>query len=234
MIPIFFRYTYKNYPFSPRATTKSKQLGICTCTAMCLVYGLFWVMIVFAILTGIGIGDDASMVLSLLSLIGMVVLIRRIKQNSAAKIEQLAMTELLALQNTNPAAFAQYAAAFAAELARYQTPYSYQAPPQYQTSAASAPVQQGFDIQPESVPEEPVVVETPQQPETNHPQPAAIELPPVQPEEPEPAPAQPEPVLEEPSIPVIEPTVPEKLFCGQCGSKLKSGSLFCHNCGSKL
>ena len=251
VIPVRFNYTYKKYPFSPKATKRSMQLGILTCGAMCLVYGLFWAMIVFGILTGIGIGDNASIILSFISLIGMVVLRNRIRQNLDTKIMQIAMADLMALQNTDPAAFAQYAAVFAQELSRhqaayqYQAPYQHQAPPQYQRQAstqyhapqtppASEPVQraprQGFDIQmeqPEPVPEEPVVVEVPAQ------QPDVIELPENLPEISEPAPVQPEPPVEQPA-PAGEPAIPEKKFCGQCGTKLKSGSLFCHNCGSKL
>lgn len=243
VIPVRFSYTYKKYPFSPKATKRSMQLGILTCGAMCLVYGLFWAMIVFGILTGIGIGDNASIILSFISLIGMVVLRNRIRQNLDTKIERMAMADLMALQNTDPAAFAQYAAVFAQELARYQAsyqyqaPYQHQAPPQHQyqyqastqyhapqTPPASEPVQsaprQGFDIQMEpleSVPEEPVVVDAPVQPEVPAQQPDVIELSAVA----EPAPAD-------------EPAIPEKKFCGQCGTKLKPGSLFCHNCGSKL
>lgn len=227
VIPVRFSYTYKKYPFSPKATKRSMQLGILTCGAMCLVYGLFWAMIVFGILTGIGIGDNASIILSFISLIGMVVLRNRIRQNLDAKIERMAMADLMVLQNTDPAAFAQYAAVFAQELARYQAAYQYQAPPQHQASTqyhapqtppASKPVQsaprQGFDIQieqSESVPEKPAAVEVP------IPQSDVIELPAVA----EPAPAD-------------DPSVPEKKFCGQCGTKLKPGSHFCHNCGSKL
>jgi len=251
VVPVRFNYTYKNYPFSPKATKRSMQLGILTCGAMCFVYGLFWAMIVFGILNGIGIGNEASIILAFISLIGMVVLKNRIKQNVEQKIERMAMADLMALRNTDPAAFAQYAAVFAQELSRYQAayqyqaPYQHQAPPQYQRQAstqyhapqtppASEPVQsaprQGFDIQmeqPEPVPEEPVVVEVPAQ------QPDVIELPENLPEVSEPAPVQPEPPVEQPA-PADEPAIPEKKFCGQCGTKLKSGSLFCHNCGSKL
>lgn len=251
VIPVRFNYTYKKYPFSPKATKRSMQLGILTCGAMCFVYGLFWAMIVDGILMGIGIPGGVSIILSLISLVGLVVLIRRIKRNGNQKVERIAMADLMALQNTDPAAFAQYAAVFAQELSRhqaayqYQAPYQHQAPPQYQyqastqyhapqTPPASEPVQraprQGFDIQmeqPEPVPEEPVVVEVPAQ------QPDVIELPENLPEISEPAPVQPEPPVEQPA-PAGEPAIPEKKFCGQCGTKLKSGSLFCHNCGSKL
>ncbi len=236
VIPVRFSYTYKKYPFSPKATKRSMQLGILTCGAMCLVYGLFWAMIVFGILTGIGIGDNASIILSFISLIGMVVLRNRIRQNLDAKIERMAMADLMALQNTDPATFAQYAAVFAQELARYQASYQHQAPYQHQASPqhqyqastqyhtpqtppVSEPVQsvprQDFDIQMDQP--EPAAVEAPV------PQSDVIELPEVY----ETAPAQSE-------LPGEQPTVSEKKFCGQCGTKLKSGSLFCHNCGSKL
>lgn len=252
VIPVRFSYTYKKYPFSPKATKRSMQLGILTCGAMCLVYGLFWVAIVNRILILIGIDmGNAAIILSLISLVGLVVLIRCIKRNGAQKVERMAMADLMALQNTDPAAFAQYAAVFAQELSRYQAayqyqaPYQHQAPPQYQyqtstqyhapqTPPASGSVQsapkQGFDIQteqPEPVPEEPVVVKVPAQ------QPDVIELPEIQPEISAPVPEQPEPPVEQPA-PADEPAIPEKKFCGQCGTKLKSGSLFCHNCGSKL
>lgn len=263
VIPVRFSYTYKKYPFSPKATKRSYQLGILTCGGMCFVYGIFWVMIVDAILVGIGISNDVAIIPSLISLIGMVVLRNRIRRNLDAKITQMAMADLMALQNTDPAAFAQYAAVFAQELARYQAAYRYQAPPQYQTPyshqappqhrhqastqyhapqtpPASEPVQsapkQGFDIQteqPAPVPEKPAAVEVPVQPEVPAQQSDVIELPENLPEVSETAPVQPEPPAEQPA-PVDKPTAPEKQFCGQCGTKLKSGSLFCHNCGSKL
>ena len=244
VIPIRFSYTYKNYPFSPKATMKSKQLGIFTCGAMCFVYGLFWAMIVDGILMGIGIPSGVSIILSLVSLVGLVALIRRIKHNGALKVEQMAMADLLSLRHTDPAAFAQYAAVFKEELNRYQTPYQYQAPPQYQASAQyhapqTPPVsdlgqnasKQGFDIQteqPDPISEEPIVAEKSVQPEAPAQQTNVIELPEVME-----VPAQAEPAAEQPG-PNEAPTIPEKKFCGQCGTKLKPGSHFCHNCGSKL
>lgn len=223
VIPVRFSYTYKKYPFSPKATKRSMQLGILTCGAMCLVYGLFWVAIVNHILMLIGTDmGNAAIILSLISLVGLVVLIRCIKRNGAQKVEQLALADLLALQHTDPASFFQYAIIFHEELARYQNIYQPQSSSQYQTpsqtqtaahkQAASAPVQQtgnSFDIQIEqqqTVSEDPVAVEVPMQSE------------------------QP---LEQ-TVPAAESTIPEKKFCGQCGTKLKPGSHFCHNCGSKL
>lgn len=258
MIPIYFRYTYKNYPFSTKATTRSKQLGILTCGAMCVAYGFFWAMIVNGILMGIGIPDEISIILSLISLVGMVLLRNRIKKNMEIKIERMAMAELTALQTTDPIAYVQYAAMFAEELTRYQQSYQYQTPPQYhapyqnqaaphyqyqpsaqyhapQTPPVYEPVQSApsrvFDIQMEQP--EPEVAETSAQPEAPAQQPDVIELPEILPEVSEPAPAQPEPP-EEQAAPAAEPAIPEKKFCGQCGTKLKPGSLFCHNCGSKL
>ncbi len=113
IIPINFRYKYKEYPFSQKATTRSKQLGILTCGAMCMVYALFWYGFVFLILSATGsISESACFAIAAISIVGFVFVINHIKKKAAAKIDKMALEELQALQHTDPRSFAAYAGMF--------------------------------------------------------------------------------------------------------------------------
>ena len=95
-----FNYTYRVFRHSPKATMRSKQLGILTCFPMLLVFGFFWYGIVYTFLwTLCGLPDGFSMGLSFLSLIVFAFLVRRLKQAANRKIDQIAMQDLLGQQS---------------------------------------------------------------------------------------------------------------------------------------
>ena len=106
-------YTYRNFPFSKKATRMSQQLGILTNWAACMVDGLFWCMAVDGLLCAVGFDGDAGMVLSLVSLVGLAALIRAIKRSVNAKINEAALSDLIALRETDPEAFMRSAAQMA-------------------------------------------------------------------------------------------------------------------------
>lgn len=229
IIPINFKYKYKNYPFSPKATQRSKMLGILTCATMCLVWGLFWCMIVYGILIGFGGSEDVSLVIAVISLIGMVFLIKRIKSTSAIKIEQMAMADLCALQHTDPVSYIQFAGMFNDELSRYYASNRFQTAEQGYNpnpkcnneqyvkpqNGSAIPVDNTNNIEHTGKSEvtdvsadddRTVAIETPKDAEQE---------------------------IKKPKFDDAAGVV-KKQFCGQCGEKLKPEAIFCHNCGSKV
>lgn len=94
-IPIHYSYKYKNYPYSPKATRYSRLLGGLTAWPMYLVYGFFWISIVYGVLCAIGIDEDPSMVIALFSLILMVILIKKIKERVSKRIDAIAARDLI-------------------------------------------------------------------------------------------------------------------------------------------
>ncbi len=212
IIPISFKYTYTNYPFSERATKLSKVLGILTCTAMCIVWSFFWFAIVYAVLMGCGCSDDVGLIISFISIIGFVAIVKRFKKTFAEKIVVIAMEELFALQHTDPVTYIQYAKVFSEELSRFNETKRFQSTRQNynpnqkynynQQPKTQAPVYKSSDNI--------VRNEVPTGNETT----------------------------EESSSKQIEKhSVSHNVnmkFCGQCGTRLKPEAVFCHNCGGRI
>jgi len=91
-----FHYSYKNYPHSPKATQKSKILGMLTSLPYCILYSFFWVALLSFFLEKIfQISYDIAMLVSFVSLIGLFFLIKKIKKSISIKIDQIAMEDLL-------------------------------------------------------------------------------------------------------------------------------------------
>lgn len=246
-MPFVFKYTYTNYPFSPKATARSKQLGLATCPTFCVVVTIVFFLIFFAGIDALDIGLIIMAVASVAS----VFLGKFIRSKLAVKVENIAMADLLALRDTDPEAYKAYSAMFWQELHRYQSTYGYQTPygpstpPRqnaqgYQAPPVSyTPPQQNTTIRQESAPvvpqsapqEEPAfdiqeeIPEVIEMPET---MPPSI----VQEEEIPKMVAETDPVAD--TAPIQETPVQAKKFCSKCGTKLKPESAFCHRCGSRL
>lgn len=94
-----FHYTYKSFPHSPKATARSKALGVLTCFPSLLVFAFFWYGFIYNFLWALcDLPDGLSMGLSFLSLIGFAFLVRWLKKAANRKIDQIAMEDLLNLQ----------------------------------------------------------------------------------------------------------------------------------------
>lgn len=91
-----FRYSYKNYPHSPKATQKSKILGMLTSLPYCILYSFFWVALLSYFLEKVfQISYNITMPVSFISLIGLFFIIRKLKKDIGIKIEQLALEDFL-------------------------------------------------------------------------------------------------------------------------------------------
>lgn len=89
-----FKYTYKVYEHSPKATKYSKILGVLTCIAMYMVYVVLWLFALATIFAALGLSEDLMYILLVVSLIGLYVLVRKIKLKLQAKIERIALNDL--------------------------------------------------------------------------------------------------------------------------------------------
>lgn len=107
-IPIRVRYTYRNYPFSTKATNMSRTTAILTSWPMCGVCGFFWFAIIGFYLVKAGLSEDTSYTIALVSLIGFGFIVHKIKQAMNRKIEAAALADLKKLQETNPEEFWKY------------------------------------------------------------------------------------------------------------------------------
>lgn len=223
IIPIYFNYKYKNYPFSPKATQRSKMLGLLTCTTMCLLWGFFWFAIIGYALSLCGCEEEAAYIIAFVSLIAFVFIIKRIKNTSAVKIEQMAMADLCALQHTDPVSYIQFATAYKEELSRYYEANSFRTAGQGYNSNQKYNTEQNTKTQnANTIPAESTdIAEHTVTPDVHETSESDEQIPSVQEHERE------NPVSDN-SI-----DIPNKCFCGHCGVKLKPGSMFCHNCGTK-
>ena len=125
-IPI--RYQYTRYPFSVKATRISIFYGFISSGACCLLHVIFWACVVMALLQGIGLPESASVIIALVTGVVPVYLAKKSNITGQQKAEHRAMADLLALRDTDPEAYKEYAAIFWQELHRYQSAYGYQTP----------------------------------------------------------------------------------------------------------
>lgn len=102
------RYTYRNFPFSPKATEMGRKTAILTSWPFCCVFGFFWLAIVNSLLMGIGLSGDLPIILAFVSLIGFYFVVKKIKKTLNQKIEAVALADLKRLQETNPEEFLKY------------------------------------------------------------------------------------------------------------------------------
>lgn len=105
-IPI--RYSYKNYPFSKKATNYSRSLGIMTSWGMCVLWGFFWTSIWYGILEAIGLSDNIIFPVIIVSYFGLYHIVKKIKEKLNKKIAEIALKDLMELQKTNPQEFLKY------------------------------------------------------------------------------------------------------------------------------
>ena len=92
---IHYKIKYKQYPHSPKATARSRILGILTAWPMYLAYGIFWYSIVGVLLTVAGLSRDTAYLVALISLVYMVVLIGVLRKVLDARIDAFAASDAL-------------------------------------------------------------------------------------------------------------------------------------------
>lgn len=93
MIPI--RYKYKTYQNAPRATAKSKALGVMTSfTAMVLWAFLCMSAVNWILSRYIGIKDDTAFMIGLVSVIPFVYVVMKWKKRAILKIDEEAAAEM--------------------------------------------------------------------------------------------------------------------------------------------
>ena len=83
---IHYKIKYKEYPNSPKATARSRILGILTAWPMYLAYGIFWYSIVGVLLTVAGLSRDTAY---------LVVLIKVLRKVLDARIDAFAVADAL-------------------------------------------------------------------------------------------------------------------------------------------
>ena len=92
MIPIPVRFQYKEYPFAPRATQKSKALGVFTSVPMKVVYSFLWVAILAALLENF-MEYETGMIIGFISLIPFVKYMRSLIKRANERIDAQAVKE---------------------------------------------------------------------------------------------------------------------------------------------
>lgn len=88
-------YQYKTYPLAPKATAKSRALGMVFSWPMLAVVGFFWYAIMFAVLEPLLGDSDMAVIVGLCTLVPYVILMRKLKARLQKKIDALAAGETL-------------------------------------------------------------------------------------------------------------------------------------------
>lgn len=94
-MPIFIRFKYKNYPHSPKATQRSRALGICTCFTMSALMIFFACAFINAFFTLFLPEEPAFLISVIISIVGGILIRKKIVTHFEAKIEALAKADLL-------------------------------------------------------------------------------------------------------------------------------------------
>ena len=108
IIPIHIRYKYTNYPNAPRATAKSKTLGLLTSVFMQILYGIIWVGIIFYLVEKLNIDSEILMIVGLISLAPLYIGIHFMKKRLTRKIDAMAVAETVKRLQMTPAELAAH------------------------------------------------------------------------------------------------------------------------------
>lgn len=90
-------YQYKHYPFSEKATARSRALAIMTTWPCKMCFALFAALIAFALLDGIGMKEDPALILSLAAGVLSLIPYGPCKRMLQKRIDRMAMKELEAM-----------------------------------------------------------------------------------------------------------------------------------------
>jgi len=98
-----YHYESKYYPGFPDLTGKSRRIGMFTCgTWVFLVYGIFWISIVAALLESLGMDYDTGMWIAIASLFGLYFFLKDYRKKAFAKLDKEYIEKVNALRTTNP------------------------------------------------------------------------------------------------------------------------------------
>lgn len=105
-IPVHFKY--RSYPFSARATRRSRNLSLFTSLPAYLIYAFLWVVLTYGILTKVGIAQEPATTVAFLSLLVLFLVLKLIKHLAIRSINKLAYADLKKLQSIDPERFKHY------------------------------------------------------------------------------------------------------------------------------
>lgn len=101
-MPIIFKYTYKNYPYSLRATKYSKMLGLLTCNGFYITFTFVFFYVLSSFLCSAGISESVSFGISaILGVLSVTLVRKKIREHFGNKIEAIAMTDSFSRSDVN-------------------------------------------------------------------------------------------------------------------------------------
>ena len=102
IIPISIRYKYKNYPNAPKATGKSKSLGVMTSLTAMIMWSFLFLAIMGGMLSAIGLEDNVAYIIGAVLLIPFIYGILKWKKHCIQKIDKAAAAESIRMLSMTP------------------------------------------------------------------------------------------------------------------------------------